>query len=588
MAGMHAPRLASLAAALALALVAGRAAAQPYSQLIVFGDSLSDDGNIANLVENQFAFRYPGELFNYADGRFTNNGDTDPSSARFAGVWHEQLASAFLGLPPASNSLDNNGMCFAYGGATSRDGQTERTVISNPTPFGGGRFTITIDNLGKQVDNFLASRPMDGNALFIVWAGGNDLFDDASPANIAGTAQRIAANVVRLARAGARHFLVPNQYPLGNVPHYKNQPEMAAQLNAASASFRDQLNAALDGALATLAGEGIQPRLHRLDIFTLGQQFAASPRYYGFSNVRDASQDEEVPADNYSFWDDLHPSASGHYAIAAAAARILAGGDVRNASLTNLSGRARVEPGDGSVIAGFVISGNRRKITVVRGLGPTLAAYGLSPTIINPFIRVFNAQGVEVGANDNWRSGQEAVIQGTGLAPAADLEATVVLELEPGAYTAVLSGTGGESGVGLVEVYDIDPATSTAVRPINLSTRARVRAGQDVLIAGFVISGFRERRVILRGLGPSLAAAGVSDALADPDLTLYTSNGDVVASNDDWRSSQEAEIAASGLAPTQGKEAAIVRTLPPGSYTAIVRGKAGGTGTALVEVYDLE
>lgn len=583
---------ATIAAALLLATFApSPAGAQipTFSQVVVFGDSLSDDGNIANAVENQFGFRFPGELFNYADGRFTNSDDTDPPSSRFGGVWHEQLATRFLNLPRASNSLDANGTCFAFGGATTRDGIQSRTVVSNPTPFGGGEFTIEIDNMGQQVSNFIATRPVDLNALFVLWGGSNDLYDDPSPANVEATANRVGALVVRLAQAGARSFLVPNLGPLGAVPMFRDRPDQQALYTNAAASFRDKLNASLDAALASLAGQGItNVRMFRFDIYALYQQISAQPGYYGFANIRENAQDRDVQADQYLFWDDLHPSAATHYQIAAAAARVLAGGDTRQSSLINLSSRARVGTGQDVAIAGFVIRGPGRKNVLLRGLGPSLAGFGVANTILNPVLTVYNASGQVIANNDNWRSNQQDQINATGQAPTTDLESALIADLEPGAYTAVLSGTGGESGIGLVEVYDIDPATSQISRPINVSTRANTQSGNGSLIGGFVIAGSRDRRVLLRAIGPSLGGFGVSGALVDPTLDVFNASGQPIASNDNWRSSQPAEIAATPFAPTQDAESAILLTLPPGAYTAVVRGQGGGTGVAVVEVYDLD
>ena len=159
--------------------------APTFSQVIVFGDSLSDDGNIRNRLEDQYFISYPGGDYNYSDGRFTNSSDTDPGSDMYAGTWHEQLARDFLGLPAASNSLDG-GLDYAFGGATTEDGTREVTVISNPDPFIGGELTVTIDNLGQQVDDYLADQTVDPAALYVVWGGGNDLFNDDSSDNVTG------------------------------------------------------------------------------------------------------------------------------------------------------------------------------------------------------------------------------------------------------------------------------------------------------------------------------------------------------------------------------------------------------------------
>ncbi len=160
-------------------LVAGLSsvrAQQPpvFTKIVVFGDSLSDDGNIRHRAESSVGVSYPGGEFNYSDGRFTNSFDTDPSSSLYVGTWHEQLARTFLHLPIATNSLDG-GLDYAFGGATTADGSQERTIISNPTPFGGGQFTITIDNIGRQINQYLGANVADPGALYAVWGGGNAL-----------------------------------------------------------------------------------------------------------------------------------------------------------------------------------------------------------------------------------------------------------------------------------------------------------------------------------------------------------------------------------------------------------------------------
>ncbi len=585
-------RLGPALAAAACLLAGAPASAQipSFSGFVVIGDSLSDDGNVANVTQNRVAIRYPGQNFNYADGRFTNNRSTSPASARWSGVWHEQLATFFANTSLASNSLDNNGTCFAFGGATTRDGQQNRTVISNPTPFGGGQVSITIDNMGQQVTNYLARGTPNANALFLVWGGANDLFDDFSDANVSATANRVAALVTRLAQAGARSFLVPNLPPLGNIPHYNNGNASAAPLNTASAAYRDRLSAALDTAVAGLAGQGITARVYRLDIYTLFQNLVANPLYFGFTNTQGSAQgNTSVAADQFVFWDDLHPTAAAHYQIAAAAARVLAGKQVTSATLGNISSRAQIGTGAEVAIGGFVVTGTSTKRVLIRGIGPSLSAVGVNGTLQNPSLIVYNSQGAAVNGNDDWQvSTQTAEITATGLAPTDPRESAVIVTLQPGAYTAVLSGAGGGTGVGLVEAYDLDTATAGIARAINLSTRARVASGDGVLIGGFVVSGTQSKRVIVRALGPDLAAANVPNLLADPTLTIFNAQGQAVATNDNWRDTQQAEIQATGLAPGDVRDAAIVATLPVGTYTAVVRGAGGTTGTAIVEIYDLD
>ena len=340
---LHHLSLALLAALLALPASGWAQAAPVFSQIVVFGDSLSDDGNVRHIMEDQYFIGYPGGEFNYSDGRFTDSSDTDPNSATYAGTWHEQLARTFLGLSVATNNLDG-GTDHAFGGATTASGTSDRTVISNPFPLGGGELSLTVDNLGKQVDDYLAGNTPDAAALYIVWGGGNDLFDDDSSTHVTETASNVAGLVEQLARAGARSILVPNAPPLGLVPLYKDDAATATALNTASAQYRSELDPALDLAIATLAGEGITITLYRLDTYGLYYRLATNPEDYGFTNIGDSAQGQSVDPDEYLFWDDLHPTTAGHYQIAAAAFALLDGTALPPALAINLS--ARLTRGD--------------------------------------------------------------------------------------------------------------------------------------------------------------------------------------------------------------------------------------------------
>lgn len=256
------------------------------------------------------------------------------------------------------------------------------------------------------------------------------------------------------------------------------------------------------------------------------------------------------------------------------------------AKLVNVSSRARVETGDNVVIAGFVIAGTGSKNVLVRGLGPTLAASGITNPLADPVLSVYDAAGSLVGSNDNWRTNQAAV-SATGLAPASDLDAALTLALAPGAYTAVLGGVNSGTGTGLVEVYDLS-TTDSAIRISNLSTRAQVQTGQAVLIGGIVVQGTVSRRFLVRALGPTLANFGVANVLADPTIELMNASGVSVATNDNWASATNAaEVTASGLAPTDARESALLVTLTEGAYTIVVRGVGDTSGVGLVEFYEL-
>jgi phospholipase/lecithinase/hemolysin len=557
-----------------------------FSQTIVFGDSLSDDGNVRHVMEDNYFISYPGGDFDYSDGRFTNSSDTDPSSDLYAGTWHEQLTHTFLGLSDATNSLDG-GTDYAFGGATTASGTSDRTVINNPFPFGGGDFTITVDNLGKQVDDYLASNTPDPDALYIIWGGGNDLFDDDSSAQVTETASNVAGLVEQLAEAGARNFLVPNVPPLGLVPLYKDDATTATALNVASGEYRSEFNTDLDGAITTLAGEGITISLYRLDIYGIYYRLATNPEDYGFTNISDSAQGESVDPDEYLFWDDIHPTTAGHYQIAVAANALLAGTALPPAEALNLSARLNVGTGDNVAIVGFIVTGSDSKEVIVRGLGPSLEVNGvpLTDRLADPTLALYQGDTL-IMSNDNWKDSQEAEIEATGIPPTHDLESAIVATLAPGSYTAILSGNNGGTGNGLVEVYDLDTTVNSTLA--NASTRGFVQTGDNVLIAGFIVGTGESDTIVVRAIGPSLADMGVADPLLDPTLDLYDANGVILLSDDNWRDSQETLIQSTGLTPTNDAESAIIKSLAPGNYTAVVRGKDDTTGVALVEVYNLQ
>jgi hypothetical protein len=194
---------------------------------------------------------------------------------------------------------------------------------------------------------------------------------------------------------------------------------------------------------------------------------------------------------------------------------------------------------------------------------------------------------VTIAQNDNWQDTQAAEIAAT-IPPGNVLESAIVRTLDPGTYTAVLRGRGETSGTGLVEVYDLQPAAASKLA--NISTRGVIGTGDNVMIGGLIVSGDADRsaKVIVRGIGPSLTNFGVAGALSDPALELHNGNGDLVASNDNWRSDHEAEIITTNLPPSRDAESAIISTLVPGNYTAIMRGVNSATGVGLVEVYHLQ
>ena len=255
-------------------------------------------------------------------------------------------------------------------------------------------------------------------------------------------------------------------------------------------------------------------------------------------------------------------------------------------SAVNISTRMVVETSDNVLIGGFIVYGTGQKTVALRAIGPSLSVPG---ALSDPVLELHDATGALIATNDNWRTSQEAEIIAAGLAPGDDRDSALITTLGIGSYTAVVRGANDATGVAIVEVYDLDSGAPTA-RLANISTRGYVLTDDNVMIGGFIIRGDLPKRVIMRVRGPSLNLNGapISGRLMDPTLELHDGTGALLMANDNWRTSQQAEINASTLAPTDDHEPAIVATLLPGNYTAIARGTGDTTGIALVEMYDLD
>ncbi len=273
------------------------------------------------------------------------------------------------------------------------------------------------------------------------------------------------------------------------------------------------------------------------------------------------------------------------------------------ASLGNISTRSFVQTGEHVMIGGFIVQGSGPKRVIIRAIGPELTQYGIPDALANPRLELHNGNGALIATNDDWQttiiggiitSNQVSDIQNSGHAPTAASESAIIADLQPGNYTAIVSGVNNTIGVALVEVYDLNPGASSNLG--NISTRSFVQTGEHVMIGGFIVQGNGPKRVIIRAIGPELTQYGIPDALANPRLELHNGTGALIATNDDWQttiiggiitSNQVSDIQNSGHAPTAASESAIIADLQPGNYTAIVRGVNNTTGVALVEVYDL-
>ena len=272
--------------------------------------------------------------------------------------------------------------------------------------------------------------------------------------------------------------------------------------------------------------------------------------------------------------------------------------------LGNISTRSFVQTDADVMIGGFIVQGTEPKTVIMRAIGPELTRFGVPNALADPTLELHNRAGALIASNDNWQttviggiigSDQVSAIQNSGHAPSQPSESAIVATLPPGNYTAIVRGVNGTTGVALVEVYDLDANIASILG--NISTRSLVQTGADVMIGGFIVQGSGPKTVIVRAIGPELTQFGIPNALADPILDVHNSTGTLIASNNDWHttviggvitSDQVSEIQNSGHAPTQPSESAIIATLLPGNYTAIVRGVNNTTGVALVEVYDLQ
>ena len=273
------------------------------------------------------------------------------------------------------------------------------------------------------------------------------------------------------------------------------------------------------------------------------------------------------------------------------------------AQLGNISTRSFVQTGDNVMIGGFIVQGTGTKSVIIRAIGPELTQYGITNVLANPTLELHNAAGDLIASNDNWQTtiiggiitaNQVSEIQNSGHPPTAASESAIIADLPPGNYTAIVRGVSNTTGVALVEVYDLNVGATPTLG--NISTRSFVQTGDNVMIGGFIVEGTGTKSVIIRAIGPELTQYGITNVLANPTLELHNAAGDLIASNDNWQTTiiggiitinQVSEIQNSGHPPTAASESAIIADLPPGDYTAIVRGVSNTTGVALVEVYDL-
>ncbi|CAN5425531.1 hypothetical protein BH20VER3_BH20VER3_14970 [soil metagenome] len=254
--------------------------------------------------------------------------------------------------------------------------------------------------------------------------------------------------------------------------------------------------------------------------------------------------------------------------------------------IVNISTRAYCQTGDAVVVTEFILQGSGSETCLMRGIGPSLGSEGIAGALQDPITRLLNSRGKRLDINDNWvDSPDKDQIIATGLAPKDDRESAMIDSFRPGTYTFVLQGVRRGEGVGLAEVYDL---TDGDLQLTAIGCRAFVQTGDHVLISGFIISGNESLPILVRALGPSLTDVGLSNALPNPFLELHNANGTLIATNDNWRDTQQAEIEQTGLAPSHDLDSALLATLAPGAYTAVVKGINDTTGLAFVQYYSLD
>lgn len=257
------------------------------------------------------------------------------------------------------------------------------------------------------------------------------------------------------------------------------------------------------------------------------------------------------------------------------------------AQALNISTRLGVGTGDNAMIGGFIIRGTSAKSVLIRGLGPSLSSFGLTGLLVDPVLELRGANGTLLFQNDNWKDDPNSQIEGTVFQPSDDREPVIIASLPPAAYTAVLTGKNQTTGLGLIEIYDRDPAAGSQLA--NISTRGVVGTQSSVMVGGFILSGNNNAQVAIRGLGPSLGQFGLTNLLPDPTLELHNANGATLIANDNWNddSASADALTANGLALADPNESAIFTSLPPGQFTAILAGKNGATGIGTIEIYNL-
>jgi outer membrane lipase/esterase len=291
--------------------------AQNYTSIVIFGDSLSDTGNVAYLAQHKYGVRFPGPYADYTDGRFTDGDDTIPVARKYFGVWIEQFAAMLPSKPIILDSLDG-GTNYAYGFAYTGSGTSVLTL-------GSAALSVNVNNIGQQITDYLGTHPViNDRTLFVVWGGANDLLNATSADDVFKAGINQITNIQRLIDAGATQFVIPNLPPLGSTPRLNTLPKDSVAATASSVLFNQILRTGVD----VLHDFNFGRHLHfvQLDVFGLFNKIIASPSSYSLADATSSSQGiPTIDPDTYLFWDDLHPTTRGHNILATILAGMITG-----------------------------------------------------------------------------------------------------------------------------------------------------------------------------------------------------------------------------------------------------------------------
>ena len=297
------------------ASAAGLAEEKDYSTIVVFGDSLSDTGNVSHLTETAYGIRIPGPQVDYTDGRFTDGFDTSPAAQKYFGNWVEQFAASLPSHPQITDSLDG-GTNYAYGFATTGSGTSTLAFTS------ANLFPVQIENIGQQITDYLSTHPkIDNHTLFIVWGGAVDILYATSSKDVINAAFHQVLNIQRLIDAGATQFLVANVPPLGLTPRLNKSPATSLPATAGSVLFNSYLATGISVLKDFYWYRHL--KVYRLDTFRLLNSIVAAPSAYSLTDVKHSAQTLPIDPDTYLFWDDLHPTTRGHNILADSATGLL-------------------------------------------------------------------------------------------------------------------------------------------------------------------------------------------------------------------------------------------------------------------------